>query len=53
MEADFNCTNKLIFGNCMLGNVRKYGRMPDEIFSERNRTVEEGSLAKTLFYDVV
>jgi hypothetical protein len=37
----------------MLCNVRKFGFMPDEIFSERNRTAEEGSLAKTLFYDVV
>ncbi len=27
--------------------------MPAEIFSEQNRTAEEGSLVKTLFYDVV
>ncbi len=53
MEADFNCTNKLIFGNCMLCHVRKYDLMPDETFSEQNLTAEEGSLAKTLFYDVV
>ncbi len=53
MEADFNCTNKIIFGMRMLNNVREYGLMPDEIFSERNQTAEEGSLMKVLFYDVV
>ena len=53
MEADFNCVNKIIFGSRMLGNVRQQGLMLDEIFSERNRTAEEGSLAKVLFYDVV
>ena len=53
MEADFNCTNKIIYGVRMMNNVRKYGFMPDEVFSEKNRTAEEGSLAKVLFYDVV
>jgi hypothetical protein len=27
--------------------------MPDEIFSQRNWTAEEGTLAKVLFYDIV
>ncbi len=27
--------------------------MPDEIFSKRNWTAEEGTLAKVLFYDIV
>jgi hypothetical protein len=53
MEADFNCTNKIIYGTRMLNNVRKFGFMPDEIFSERNRTAVEGSLSKVLFYDIV
>ena len=53
MEADFNCANKIVYGTRMMANVRKYGFMPDEIFSEKNRTAEEGSLAKVLFYDVV
>ena len=52
MEADFNCVNKIIYGNRMLTNVRKYDLMPDEIFSERNRTAAEGSLTKVLFYDI-
>jgi hypothetical protein len=37
----------------MVSNFRKYGSMPDEIFSKQNRTAEKGSLAKTLFNDVV
>jgi hypothetical protein len=53
MEADFNCVNKIIFGSRMLANVRRHGLMPDEIFSERNRTAGEGTLSKVLFYDVV
>ncbi len=53
MEADFNCLNKLIYGCRMLANVRRHDHMPDEIISERNRTAEEGSLSKVLFYDIV
>jgi len=53
MEADFNSMNKIIFGRRMMANVWKYGFMPDEIFSEWNRTAEEGFLAKVLFYDVI
>jgi hypothetical protein len=53
MDSAFNCMNKLIFGIHMLGNVWKYGLMPYEIFSKQNRTAEESSLEKTLFYDVV
>jgi hypothetical protein len=33
--------------------VRRYGLMPDEIFSERNRAAGEGTLSKVLFYNVV
>ncbi len=53
MEADFNCVNKLIFGCRMMNNVRKYGMMPDEIFSEKHRMADEGTLTKVLFYDIV
>lgn len=52
MEADFNLANKTIFGSRMLHNVRKHKLMPDEIFSEKNRTADDGTLAKTLFYDL-
>ena len=53
MEADFNATNKMIYGVRMLNNVRKYKLMPEEIFSERNRLADDGTLSKVLFYDIV
>lgn len=53
MEADFNASNKMIYGDRMLGNVRRFGLMADEIFSETGRTVEDGALSKVLFYDIV
>ena len=37
----------------MMNNVRKYGRMPEEIYSKRGRMADNGSLAKVLFYDLV
>jgi len=53
MEADFNATNKLIYGNRMLNLTRKYDLIPDEVYSKRNRLADDGTLAKTLFYDIV
>ena len=53
MEADFNATNKRIFGIEMMENARKYKLIPEEIFSERNRLAEDGTLSKVLFYDTV
>jgi hypothetical protein len=53
MEADFNCINKILFGYRLLRNVRRYGFMPDKIFSKQNWTAEEGTLSKVLFYDIV
>ena len=53
MEADFNAANKMIYGVRMMHNVRAHNLMPDEIFSERNRTAEDGTLSKVLFYDLV
>jgi hypothetical protein len=53
MEADFNSINKILVGTRILNMVRLYGFMPDEIFSERNCTAEEGTLSKVLFYDMV
>ena len=52
MEADFNATNKAIYGICMLTNVRKYNLMPEEVYSERNRLADDGPLSKVLFYDI-
>ena len=53
MEADFNFAKETIYGGRMLDNVRKYNLMPEEIFSERNRMADDGTLAKVLFYDIL
>ena len=52
MEADFNATNKIVYGNRMMKNARKYNLMPEETFSEKNRRADDGTLCKTLFYDI-
>ena len=36
----------------MLDNARGYNLIPEEIFSEQNRTADDVGLAKTLFYDI-
>ena len=50
MEADFNHVNKEIFGYRMLQNVRKHQLMPEEVYSKRNKTADDGTLAKVLFF---
>jgi hypothetical protein len=52
MEADFNATNKIIYGNRMMAKAREHALMPDEIFSEQNRMADNGTLSKTLFCDL-
>jgi hypothetical protein len=52
MEADFNAANKIIFGNRMLANARNFNLMPGEIYSERGRTADDGTLAKILVFDI-
>ena len=32
---------------------RKYGFIPEEVYSERGKTADDGTLAKVLFQDVV
>jgi hypothetical protein len=53
MEANFNATNKIIYGQQMLHQARKYKLIPEEIFSKWNRLADDGTLAKVLFYDIV
>ena len=53
MEADFNFSNKLIYGVRMMNNVRKHDWMPEEIYSKKGKTADDGTLAKVLFYDIV
>jgi hypothetical protein len=52
MEGDFNATNKIIYGVRMLHNARTHQMMPEEIFSEKNRMADDGTLSKTLFFDI-
>jgi hypothetical protein len=52
MEGDFNATNKIIFGVRMLNNACIHNFMPEEIFSKKNRMADNGTLCKTLFYDI-
>jgi hypothetical protein len=52
MEADFNITNKIVYDNRMMTNVRTCNLMPEEIFSEKNRMADDGTLCKILFYDI-
>ncbi len=53
MQADFNATNKVIYGIRMLHNMRKYKLMPEEIYSKRNCLADDGTLPKVLFYNIV
>jgi len=52
MEADFNATNKTIYGVRMLANMQKYKLMSEEVYSERHRLMEDGTLSKILFFDI-
>jgi len=45
LEADFNCVNKIIYGVRMMENVCMHKLIPSEIYSERGRMAEEGTLA--------
>ena len=37
----------------MLDNVRKHGLVPEEIYSERGKVSDDGTLAKVIFNDAV
>ncbi len=52
MEVDFNAINKIIYGDRMMKHVRKHNQMPEEIFSKKNRMADDGTLCKTLFYNI-
>jgi hypothetical protein len=52
MEADFNGTNKIIYGKSIMEKVRGHNLMPEEIFSKQNRMADNGTLSKTLFCDL-
>jgi hypothetical protein len=52
MEADFDATNKIVYGVWMMDNIQGHNLMPEEIFSETNRMANNGTLCKMLFYDI-
>jgi hypothetical protein len=52
MEGDFNATNKIVYGVQMMSNAREHHLMPKEIFSKKNRMANNGTLRKTLFYNI-
>jgi hypothetical protein len=43
----------MVYGNRMLYKVRQNNLMPEEIYSEKNRLADDGTLVKVLFYDIV
>ena len=53
MKADFNTTNKIIYGQRMLHQARKYYLIPEEIYSKQNCLADDGTLAKVLFYEII
>ncbi len=52
MEADFNASNKILYGVRMMQNAREHRLMPEEIYSKKNCMANNGMLTKTLFYNV-
>ncbi len=52
MEADFNASNKILYGVRMMQNAREHRLMPEEIYSKKNCMTNNRTLAKTLFYNV-
>jgi len=53
MEADFNGVNKTVYGIQMLEQARRNNLMPEEVFSERNKMADDGTLTKVITYDII
>ena len=49
MGVDFNAMKKEVYGVRMLDKAHKYKLIPEEIFSEKNRTADNCGLAKMIF----
>ena len=52
VEAGFEFSNKLVFGVYMMNNVRSHWHMSEDIYSEKGKTADYGTLAKVLFYEI-
>jgi hypothetical protein len=44
MEADFNATNKIVYGMQMMSNARGHQLVLEEIFSKKNRMADDRTL---------
>ena len=53
MEADFNSANKIVYGIRMLEQARTHNLMPKEVFSERNKMADDGTLTKVFTYNII
>jgi len=53
MKADFNGVNKTVYGMRMLEQARRNNLMPEEVFSERNKMADDGTLTKVITYDFI
>jgi hypothetical protein len=53
MEANFNATNKIIYGQCLMHQARKYKLIPEETYSKRNRLADDGTSVKVLYHNIV
>ena len=53
LEADSNCAYKIIFGYRMMENAWHHNLVLTEIYSERGQTADNGTLAKTLAFNVI
>ena len=52
MEADFNFINKLMFGQCLMFQVRKYNRIPQELYGGlQNKLSQEVAINRRLSLD--
>ena len=52
MEADFNCHNRLIFGDRMMKLARAHGLVPEEIYNNKGKTNKDAILQQVLLYDI-
>ena len=53
MEANFNHSNKEIFGKRMLDNVRNHELKPEEMYSKKGKVSDDGTLTKVIFNKLV
>jgi len=53
IEADLNCSTKMVFGIRMLDEARRQNLMSEEVFSKRNKMADDGALTKVLTYDII